>query len=591
MSMLDSYAASKNELLSILARTLDVCEGESQKKRLRSIEGQINGNCFSIVVVGQFKRGKTTFINALLGAELLPTAVIPLTSIITILKWGEKLGIRAFFSNGSSKEIALEELPLFVTEKHNPKNEKNVDRVEISYPSHYLGNGVQVIDTPGIASVHEHNTRVTYEYLPQADAAIFLVSPDPPLTQSELHFIRDLKINFGKIFFVQSKMDMVSEKDGEEALLFSKGVIEKQAGFGEVIIHPLSAKKALEGKQENDQKKISASGLPLFEKMLGGFLMREKGDILLKSVTKKIQSVASEATLLFELEQKSLGMPLRELEDKIKRFESSLEDIEQERIDTARLLKEEIQELIQNMLVADLGKLKEKETGELFADVEKFYLENRKKGNRELVAAFNEFLDRQIQDIFNTWRLEEERKLNEQIRKILSRFIGRMNTIVDRIVALAVEAFGLSSKSVKIEESLPAETEFNFKLEEDTELLGMTIDFVTKSLPAFLAHRIIRKNALARAGDLVDSHCGLLRHDFSQRLETVVEKYKSSVDESAKTIKEDIVRTLSHSKEIRQDTAQAVSECEKVIQQKIIVLSKIEESIHRLTPAPKTLTH
>lgn len=83
-------------------------------------------------------------------------------------------------NDGPKKDIPIEDIQLYVTEKYNPKNQKGVDRVEIAFPSSYLKSGVQIIDTPGVASVHGHNTQTTYQYLPQADAAIFLVSVDRP---------------------------------------------------------------------------------------------------------------------------------------------------------------------------------------------------------------------------------------------------------------------------------------------------------------------------------------------------------------------------------------------------------------------------
>jgi GTPase SAR1 family protein len=186
--MLDTYSKIKEDLSNNLVKLENIAISEHVKTASKLLQIKLKNDIFSLVVVGQFKRGKTTFINALLGNDLLPTAIIPLTSIITIISYGNELKITAFFENETKKEIKLEDLLLYITEKHNPKNEKKVDHVEITYPFQYLKNGVQIIDTPGIASVHKHNTKTTYEYLPHADVAIFLLSVDPPLTQAELLF-------------------------------------------------------------------------------------------------------------------------------------------------------------------------------------------------------------------------------------------------------------------------------------------------------------------------------------------------------------------------------------------------------------------
>ena len=327
--MLNSYSETKSELNKIIAILVGVAVSEHSKEMVQLVGNKLEANIFSLVIVGQFKRGKTTFINALLGQDLLPTSIIPLTSIITVIKYGEKLNAVAFMNDSSKKEIPIKDIQLYVTEKHNPKNEKGVSRVEISFPSTYLKSGVQIIDTPGVASIHEHNTKTTYQYLPQADAAIFLVSVDPPLTQAELIFLQDLKKNVSKVFFIQNKIDIVNDVDRQESLAFTKKVIEEQAGFENITIYPLSAKDALEGKTQNDSEKVAKSGLVDFELEIEQFLLNEKGNVLLHSSAEKIQSIINEETLLAELEEKSLRIPLQELESKLANFKVFLSDINQ----------------------------------------------------------------------------------------------------------------------------------------------------------------------------------------------------------------------------------------------------------------------
>jgi ribosome biogenesis GTPase A len=125
------------------------------------------------VIPGAFKRGKSTLINALLGEPVLPTAMVPLTSVVTILGYGESLDIQVHFQNGRSQKITQPELADYITEKGNPRNQKGVREVEIAYPYDYLRDGVRIIDTPGVGSVYSHNTEVAYNYLPQVEAAVF----------------------------------------------------------------------------------------------------------------------------------------------------------------------------------------------------------------------------------------------------------------------------------------------------------------------------------------------------------------------------------------------------------------------------------
>ena len=108
---------------------------ELKGPNLQRLVDKLRTNRFNLVVLGAFKRGKSTLINALLGEAVLPTAIVPLTSVVTIIGYGEQLDIRVHFQNGQTRQIAQKELVDYITEKGNPKNQKGVREVEIAYPS------------------------------------------------------------------------------------------------------------------------------------------------------------------------------------------------------------------------------------------------------------------------------------------------------------------------------------------------------------------------------------------------------------------------------------------------------------------------
>jgi hypothetical protein len=121
-----SYSKLKAELLDSMDEMLSIenirgCACEDLKEKVRS-------NAFNLVVVGQFKRGKTSLIIALLGAEILPVAVVPLTSIVTIMTWGKALRIKVYFNDGKITEIKSENLIEFVAEKGNPREREGCPR-------------------------------------------------------------------------------------------------------------------------------------------------------------------------------------------------------------------------------------------------------------------------------------------------------------------------------------------------------------------------------------------------------------------------------------------------------------------------------
>ncbi|MBN1103060.1 MAG: dynamin family protein, partial [Deltaproteobacteria bacterium] len=355
--MLDRYTELRKTLLEKIGDLQVYC---SQKNNVRVEEGlkdlcsKLLENRFHLVVLGQFKRGKSTFINSMLGNALLPTSVIPLTSIVTVLRYGERETVEVLFQDRSRRVIPKDDLAVYVTERGNPNNAKRVKQVEISFPSQYLRDGVSIIDTPGVGSTFENNTEMTYNYLPHVDAALFLLAVDPPISQSEVAFLKDVRQHVEKIFFIQNKIDYLSKEERDESLAFSKEVIEKALGTDSIRIYPLSARMALEGKQTGDPDLVERSGLPLFDQVLGGFLLKAKGKTILQNALNSARRLLADEEVTVELQTRAIATPLDELEKKIKVFQAKMEAVKQDREDTRYYFEGEINRLI-DLLDRDLA--------------------------------------------------------------------------------------------------------------------------------------------------------------------------------------------------------------------------------------------
>src|SRR5947209_17489419 len=139
-----TYAEGRARLEESLRRLAEVAERRGSAavaESTLSLRQKLADRRFNVVVAGEFKRGKTTFVNALLGAEVLPAAVVPLTSIVTAVTWGERPRAEVRFLDGRTQGVLPEELAHYVTERENPRNELNVDRAFLFYPSDELRDG------------------------------------------------------------------------------------------------------------------------------------------------------------------------------------------------------------------------------------------------------------------------------------------------------------------------------------------------------------------------------------------------------------------------------------------------------------------
>lgn len=293
--------------------------------RLAELQQRLETGHFHLAVLGQFKRGKSTLLNALLGEPLLPMGVVPVTAIPALIAYGPTRQARIHFGDGTEQLVTLAQLADYVTEAANPHNERGVARVEVQHPAPLLARGVVLIDTPGIGSTLAHNTETTLAFLSEVDAALFLVSADPPLTAVELEFLRAVRQRARRLFFLLNKVDYLTPPEQAEALHFLQATLQ-QAGIedGDLQIFPVSARLALEARVRQDDAGWAASGLGAVEERLEQFLQAEKQATLHSAIRDKAANVLTMAQQLLQTERRALTMPLAELQEKRNAFQQAL---------------------------------------------------------------------------------------------------------------------------------------------------------------------------------------------------------------------------------------------------------------------------
>ncbi|OPY39142.1 MAG: GTPase Era [Methanoregula sp. PtaU1.Bin051] len=318
----------------------------SHAERLRQLEDRLIQGRFHLAVLGQVKRGKSTLLNALLGEEILPSSVIPLTAIPTFIRSGEERHLIVRFNDSRPDAFFSEEpagslntrLMAFVTESANPRNTKGVREVEITHPAAILRE-VVLIDTPGIGSTFRHNTESTLNFLPQCDAALFLISADPPITEGELEFLRTIRSRIGTIFFLLNKVDYLTPSEQETAVTFYRDVLVKSAGLDPAVkIFPVSARNGLKAKTDRDPALWQQSGLADVSDHLITFLAQEKGRVLQDAIRKKALDVLRDVQLQLNLSIRSCELPLEDLDRKLATFERVATDASQQRVHAQDIL-------------------------------------------------------------------------------------------------------------------------------------------------------------------------------------------------------------------------------------------------------------
>jgi len=538
---------------------------ELQGSNLAQLIDKLRENRFNLVVLGAFKRGKSTLINALLGEPILPTAIVPLTSVVTVLGYGERLNIEVLFQNGQRQTISQPELVDYITEKGNPRNRKEVREVDIAYPSEYLQDGVRVIDTPGVGSVYSHNTEVAYNYLPQVDAAIFVVTVDPPLSAAEQEFLKDIREYVHKLFIVLNKIDYVQAADRQEALEFTTQVLRENLETQQVNVFPVSAKLALEAKSNGHPEKLEASLLPDFENHLRQFLYKEKGRVLLISCLSGALKTITDSTLALKVERQASTLPLKELEDRISRFDQELRGLEKEREMSLLLLDGRIKGVITEV-EADLNAFKKETNVKLRRRMEEAF-HQQSQGAGDLRKETEGILFAALRDVFTAWRRQEIEKLSQKLADTHQDFATRITAILERLTQLTARIFDFSLQGFASEEAFPDLRQFWFRFREEPvglEILQMTI---TSLLPRALTKGLLLKKLLENVTELVDKHCGRLRYDFNLRLQEIARDFRqtwiSKIDDTTLSIRQALERALSQKQTSAQATAARMGQLEQ----------------------------
>jgi len=284
---LAAYERHKHEIAQIL-REVHAIAYQAKNLGLEYAVGDLTnklaGDRFYLTVVGQFSRGKSTLMNAILGKQYLPSGFVPTTSAITAVSYGsrEKVVLRRSDTNLTS-EIGIRDLADFVTERINPGNQERIEMAEVQVPVDILQRGFFLVDTPGLGSAVKENTATTLNFLPSADAIVFVTSCDAPLTAGELGYLRECRSSVRKLFLVVNKMDLVPKTERGEVLEFAKSQAQEELGETEVHLYAVSARDALSAKLSADTAKLQNSGLPELEEAIVGYLTANKqGDFLLQ---------------------------------------------------------------------------------------------------------------------------------------------------------------------------------------------------------------------------------------------------------------------------------------------------------------------
>jgi small GTP-binding protein len=275
---------------------------------------------FHLVVVGEFNRGKTTFVNALLGRDALPVGVTPTTAVIHHVRFAEEPSATLVRKDGQKEPLDFAALDRFVVHSDGRANgdlDEVVHHLEVGYPAELLRQRVVLVDTPGVNDLNLQRADITYKYIPQADAVLFVIDAGQPLTESERIFIKEKLIGQSrdKIIFVVAKADIWSDAERDEALSYVRSELARLVEGP--VLFPISARRALSGDR-------AGSGLDPLVAHLSAFLAEERGRIVLDNALGEGLEAARALQHGIEARRRAARMTADEIERRIVRIENDM---------------------------------------------------------------------------------------------------------------------------------------------------------------------------------------------------------------------------------------------------------------------------
>lgn len=462
------YIQRKNDVMDFLNQSIQVMEALGKKDEadnLRVFYNNVEKNVFSIVVVGEFSAGKSTFLNAMMHKKALPTFSTETTATVNFLRHvtcapNGEAGIVYYREPKGSTEVlksldpaTIERVVSTRGDKENDRVATRVDHVDLFFDSDFLTDGVTLVDSPGLNGTADHHREITEEQICRSSACIFLFNAEQPGSKSNFDFLRELKSRNSNIFFVLNKINTIKTAEGETV----EGIVNHIARiyheqFPEETqiphIWPISANEALTARDLNiksildiwgNERSIDTpeererlekkSRMKNFEDHLWNYLTNgaRARDQLLSPLGSTLKALSAQKeglkTQIEMLEQESGS---EELEQQKEILEGKIAELQTRRMEASRQLKGQMRETLndlQNQAKTECGQLQEKIKGELKRkgspeDLQQYSTKLGDKLQREygrIAAELDEQLRRELLDMVYTEFMDHAEELAEKL--------------------------------------------------------------------------------------------------------------------------------------------------------------------------------
>jgi GTP-binding protein EngB required for normal cell division len=511
---LQQYTEAKLAIAAQLRTFLDLLHHRGKETRIQQCEqltAKLAEDRFTIAVLGQFKRGKSSLLNAIIGRDLLPTGILPLTSVITVLRYGASERLIIYRKTLQFPDCdSIDTLDTYVTEKYNPENRKGIQMVVIEMPLPFLRRGLEFVDTPGIGSAIAANTATTYSFLPNCDAVLFVTSVESPFSEAEVVLLRSIRPIAAKIFFILNKMDLLADADDVAQVTdFVKSRLSREMDVPEVNLIALSARRALQATSGNVPDQLAGSGLISLQETLAHFLASERQTIFLIAVIDRADRLVAAELQETELDEKANEASAKDLKRCLTEVQAKFSLSQNERLQILVCMRERCSQYLNTSAAEELDDALSREIDTAVCELEGLLKRGVFLPAASLIKGFNDQIGRLLSIRTSNWAVSNRQRLIDGLNGVTKDDFTELRQQLSRLATLPHKALGLAktlTTDCEEEIELPRlEPHFEFEIVGNTRW-ELDIPFVLRLLPVFLVQPWLRPYLRARLGKLAERH-------------------------------------------------------------------------------------
>lgn len=477
------------------------------RQRLVALLDRLAAARLRVLVAGEAKRGKSTLINALLGRDVLPSGVTPLTAVATTVRYGDDPRVEVAFLDGHEEKHPLAALADFVTEARNARNQRRVARATVYLDAPVLAGGVELVDTPGTGSVFRWDTEAAHEALEAMDVAVFVLTADPPVSASERDLLGVVAGLSVAMFAVLNKADRLDGAGLAEASDFTRRVLA-EAGYPGPV-YPMSARAALDG---------GDAGFAAFEADFAAYLATRRQADLRASAVAQARRIAGSLLDEVALTRRAAELAAGQAAGRVEQFTARLADVAVHGRDAVAVVDAESARLLSALndaADADPPRLSREIAGQLDALLDG---ELRAAPPGEIERLGRPRLTALVVAAAQAWRQQQARAIEEGLAEVDARLAAAMKAQLDVLRESAAELLGLDLEVPAPDGRLAQDRRFFFTADGDAGQTELLAGAVRRRLPGELGRRVARDRLRREVRGLVDSQIGRARGDLQYRL-------------------------------------------------------------------------